>query len=177
VGVDTTGSQPAAGSANRLYIHTTAGSKLYLPEIDDGGTWQPWRANFSYQIITVHQVAYNWTVDPGGLGTYQPFGGANQMNLHNLDFTRFREARLMSRCSNSALSSAAITIKVVDVTNTQNITPINSFPATGAWITRVSAWQALNSATYAGDAVFELEGAANAAADLINVGTVVLELR
>jgi len=176
VGVDTTANQPAAATANRLYVHTTSGSKLYLPEIDDGAAWQPWRANVPYLMFSVHTTAATWNVDPGGIGTYLSFDTTNQANLHNLDFTRFRQGRIIARCSNSALSSGSILVKIVDITNTQDLTPAVTFLANGLWATRVSAWQALNSATYAGDAIFEIQGLSGMG-DALAVGTISLELR
>lgn len=178
VGVDSASNRPAASTSGRLFVNNNTGAATtYLFLVDDGANWQPVRSNFAYPLRAVFQTGDAWTVDPGGAGTYQSFGGASQANLHMLDFTRFREGRITARAKCRATASAAISIKLVDTTNSHDIGSAVSFTNDGNWYTHSSSWGSLNSATYGGDAVFELQGLANANTDIIDIGTVILELR
>jgi hypothetical protein len=169
VGVDTTANQPAAATANRLYVHTTSGSKLYLPEIDDGAAWQPWRSNFSLPIITPTGTALSVTT---GAAYADIFGGAGSMLL---DFTRFRQARITAWVA-LQIGSTSATVKAVDITNTQDITGTFTVNSTTA-SRKTTSWGNLNSATYAGDASFDIEALQGVGADVVKFFSLQLELR
>lgn len=171
VGVDTTANQPAAATANRLYVHTTSGSKLYLPEIDDGSAWQPWRANFCHDhYMTVAGQAFA----PGA--AFSAFGGATSPVRSKLDFTRFRQGRIIARGQLNSGIMTQVDLKFQDTTNGQALT--NTVAFTSATIsTQTSVWLNLNSATFGGDAEFECQGVETAIGDAVTLHRLTLELR
>ena len=133
------------------------------------------RRPHSHTIYAGFQTAAAWVYP---IGTGDPFGGATQFNLHKLDFTYYREARLFVRAAGSALNTTSTDVIAYDLTNAVSITPDLNFPNDGAYYNSVTAWTSLNSATYAGTANFEIQiGTNGAGAELIRVGTIILELR
>lgn len=163
---------PAAGTTGAHDFDTT--STVLRPYYDDGSNKVPWRANFSHTLYATNSVSVLWTL---GSGSGEAFGAGNHLNCFKLDFSRFRQARIYAVAKNRALSAGAVTIKIVDITNTQDITSTISFPNDAAWYRLSSTWANLNSATYAGDAEFEMQCDTGSAGDLIDFGTIMLELR
>jgi hypothetical protein len=94
-----------------------------------------------------------------------------------LDFSSYTEARLHARCKSRAINASATAIKIVDITNSKDVTNTSSFTNDGNWHTQTTLWRALDAATIVGLATFELEGSAGSSTDILDVGTVILELR
>lgn len=111
-------------------------------------------------------------------GANDPFGGAapNQVNFHKRDFTGFREGRILLTAAGSSLNAGNIVAYIYDVTNSQKITGNVSIPANNNIVHRTGTWTSLNSATYGGDAEFDLEFDGNVG-DICAISTVALELR
>lgn len=171
VGVDTTANQPAAATAGRLYVHTTSGSKLYLPEVDDGSNWQPLRANTPIPVVTpTGLVVITFTTG----AAYADVCSGNGSML--MDFTRFRQARLTGWMA-IQIGSTSCKVKAVDITNAQDMTGTVTVNNTTA-ARYTTSWTNLNSATYAGDASFDIEAQEGpATGDVLKIYSLQLELR
>lgn len=157
------------------------GSDMALLRADstqtNGLAWA--RRPVSYCMFSVDQTAFIWTF-PAGVG--DPFGGANQMNLHKRDFSAYREGMIHVRARNAVTSFGNVNFRIFDVSSGggpyQVTNATANFPNDGAWYTKSAAnWLSLNSATYAGTAEFEMQVNAGAAADTVDIGTIILELR
>lgn len=171
VGVDTNANRPAAGTAGRLFYETDTGLAWY----DNGSNWIPYLHYDSHPMRAVFQTGDSWTL---AVGTGEAMGGANFCNRHKRSFIAYRQARIYARCKNRATSAGNVGLNIYDITNSQVITPDATFSNSGAWAQQTSTWGNLNSATYAGDAEFEVQiGSSGSAGDTIEIGTVILELR
>jgi hypothetical protein len=175
VGVDDIANRPGATTNGRLFADNATGTDTtYAMWVDDGANWQPVRSNTPVTIYGSTGVSVAWTLVAGA---GESFGGGNQINRHKINFERFRQGRIWVVASNRLVSAAAVDFKIVDITNTQDITGTVSFPKDAAWYGLSSTWAALNAATYAGDAEFEMQCAAGSGGDVIDFGTIMLELR
>jgi hypothetical protein len=140
-----------------------------------GITWA--RRPESYPLFAASQATtYTWT--PGL--AYSAFGGSGQSNLHKRDFTYFSEARIYARGFLRNVVSGSILMKIVDTTNSVDITPDITFvdpTDLGVWADHTSAWTALNILT-TGDCQYEARALSdNDALQSVIVGTISLELR
>lgn len=92
-----------------------------------------------------------------------------------LDFTRYRQARI-TMWTSIQIGSTSVTVKIVDTTNTQDVTGTVTVNSTTA-SRKTSTWASLNSATYAGDANFEIQAIEGVGADVLRTYSAQLELR
>lgn len=150
----------AAGSNQRIIIYDSSQS---------AGIRVSDYATHSIPIITPTGVAVSATT---GASYTDFFGGIGSMMMN---FERFREARI-TLYGAVQIGSTSGTLKFVDTTNTQDITGTVTLNSTTA-SRKTSSWGSLNSATYGGDAVFELQAQQGVAADVLKVYSCQLELR
>jgi hypothetical protein len=176
VGAGATLNNPVTTSQGGLGLNTigSSGSVLLVANVA-GVTWA--RRPESYPLFAASQATtYTWT--PGLV--YSSFGGTGQSNLHQRDFTYYHEARIWVRGLLRNLVSGSILVKIVDVTNTVDITPDVTFldpTDLDAWVDHISAWTTLNVAT-TGDCKYEAKALSdNDALQSLIVGTISLELR
>lgn len=106
---------------------------------------------------------------------YAPVFGADSPTRMKMSLTAFREARIIVRGS-IMVASVSGTVKIVDVTNTQDMTGTITLNSTTV-STQTGSWTSLNSATYAGDAEFEAQALEGVAADVLRFENIQLELR
>ena len=135
---------PVAGETGAHDFDTT----LLAPYYDNGTAKVPWRFNFSLPMVSPTGTAYSYT----GTSAYEP-AIANSSLL--MDMTRFREARLtLWGCI--GIGTSYCYVKVVDTTNSQDVTNALNVSETSAARHTNAAWKSLNSATY-GSTQCELE--------------------
>jgi hypothetical protein len=92
------------------------------------------------------------------------------------DLTGFRQARIVANAAIAALSTSA-TVKIVDVTNTLDITGTITFNS-ATFTNTASTWATMNATTYGTTNVaFEAQAIEGVAADVIRFNNIVLELR
>lgn len=130
-----------------------------------------WRDRTELVTIFSHPTFVAWT--PGA--AYSAFQTSASECSMTRSFKPYREARIAVR-GNLAPGSTQVDVKIVDTTNTQNVTGTVSFTST-TLSTQLGTWTALNSNTYAGDAAFEAQGVETVAGDILRVRNITLELR
>jgi hypothetical protein len=130
-----------------------------------------WRDRTELVTIFAHPTQVPWT--PGA--AYAPFQSSSSECSLTRSFKPYREARIIVR-GKLTIGSTQVDVKIVDTTNSQNMTGIVSFTSTTI-STMVGTWTALNSATYAGDAAFEAQAIETVAGDSLRVNMIALELR
>ena len=154
-------------------IRLAAGTNQKLILYDSGQT-SGLRQEYNNTHVTLFSHAVFVTFIPGA--AYAPFGGATSPCRMKMNFTPFREARIIVRAAKSNVIYTSVDLKIVDTTNTQDMT--NTVTVSSTTIsTQTSTWMSLNSATYGGDAEFECQGIEAAIGDRIDVSNIQLELR
>jgi len=166
-----TSTVPVTGSTGQVFLPTTAGTTYLVPHIYLGASGSvPWRSSTSLTMLAPTGTAYSYTTT----GSYAPFIANAGMNM---DMSRFRQARLLVFGSVQAGSYNG-TVKVVDTTNSQDITStVALFSTTAA--RKISTWGDLNAATYGSTGCeFELQALeGTTGSDVLKIYSAQLELR
>jgi len=146
VGVDTTANKPAAATAGRMYLPTTAGSNYLNPEYDTGAGWVPWRANTLVSLYNYHDVSTAVTATNAAWTTV--FDATHFQTRTRMDLNRFRECRLIV-IANLQPGSTSVDVRLYDVTNSAVMSNTLSFTSTTV-AHKMTTWYTLGATTYQG---------------------------
>lgn len=88
-----------------------------------------------------------------------PLTTSNSQMRMKMDFSRYKQARIVARGKLSVPLTGTISLKIRDVTNSVDITNVVTFSSGGTWATLDSTWLTMNSATVTpGDIEYEVFG-------------------
>lgn len=155
---------PAAGTTGAHDFDTT----LLRPFYDTGSVKAPWRANFSLTLVSATGTGIACTSGAA-------YAAAIADGSYYMDFSRFREARFTCWANISAVTS--LTIKVVDTTNSKDVTSALTINSGTKQRWTDAAYTTLDATTIGGSAQFEIQIKQGTAADAVTIYTAQLELR